>query len=355
MKFLHTSDLHLDSPLTARLGSDKIRQRKRELLSSFRRSVELALRNSVAGVIISGDLFDSERISRSTLESVISLISHTPSVSFFYLFGNHEKDALMESGLPLPKNLFLFGDGWTYYEFGEAVVVGRCTTSADMFETLTLDASKKNIVVLHGELADRSDEDGKIGRRELEDLPIDYLALGHYHTYSAVEISRRTTAVYPGTPEGRGFDEVGDKGVVLLEVDSYGITHTFVKTSERALRIVKVDISSIRSAYELENVIENATRGIDNTDIVRVVLVGERELTRTFDTDAVRDRFIHKFYFFECRDESRVRISADDFKNDKTLKGEFIRGVISDTRLSDEQKEKVITTGLRALLGEDVD
>ena len=355
MKILHTSDIHLDSPLTTRLSSDRIRERKRELLFSFKRCVDLAVRGAASGFIISGDLFDSEKVSRATLEYVLSVIEATPTVNFFYLFGNHERDALVRSGLALPKNLKLFEDGWTYYRFADTTVVGRCTTEKGMFDSLMLEGDKRNIVVLHGELADHSDVGGKIGKNELSALPIDYVALGHYHTYGSHELSARTTAVYPGTPEGRGFDEVGDKGVVMLEVGPYGISHSFIKTCERTLRTVEVDVSTNDTAYLLECAVENATRGIDSRDIVRVILTGERDVTRELDTDALTNRLAHRFYYFECRDESRMRISVDDYINDKTLKGEFIRGVLSDERLTDEEQKRVVAMGLRALHGAEID
>lgn len=355
MKILHTSDIHLDSPLTTRLGSDKIRGRKRELLSSFRRCVDLAVKNGASGFIISGDLFDSEKASRSTLEYVLSVIESTPTLIFFYLFGNHERDMLIKSELILPKNLKLFDDGWTSHRFGDTVITGRCTTEKNMFDSLLIEKDKRNILVLHGELADHSDIGGKIGKNELSSLPVDYVALGHYHTYGSHALSTRTTAVYPGTPEGRGFDEAGEKGVVMLEVTPYGITHSFIKTCERVLRIVEIDVGGIDTSYLLECAIENATKIIESRDIVRVVLTGERDVAKEFDTDAMTNRFAHRFYFFECRDESRIRICADDFKNDKTLKGEFIRGVLADETLTEDEQKKVIAMGLRALHGAEID
>ena len=347
--------MHLDSPLTTRLSADRVRARKRELLSSFKKSVDLAIGSGAAGFIISGDLFDSEKASRATLEAVLSIIRDAHTLSFFYLFGNHERDMLIRSGLELPKNLKVFEDGWSYYRFSDVVIAGRCTTEKGMFDTLMLDEGKRNIVLLHGELADRSDVGGKIGKAEAAKLPIDYLALGHYHSYSEERISQRCTAVYPGTPEGRGFDEAGDKGVVLIDIDSYGIGHSFIKTCERTLHIIKVDVSALTNEYLIEREIENATRGIANGDIVRVVLVGERDVAQEFDTDAITSRFIHRYYYFECRDETRMRISKDAFINDKTLKGEFIRGVLADENLTDDERQRVISMGLRALHGAEID
>ena len=355
MRIIHTSDIHLDSPLTTHLSSDKIRERKRELVATFQRTVERAERLGAIGYIIAGDLFDTEKVTRSSLENIIAIMERVPQINFFYLFGNHEKRMLIESGVELPKNLRLFDDEWTYYRIDDVVIAGRCQTSKDMFQTLKLDPSRRNIVVLHGELCDRSDEGGAIGIKEMDALPIDYLALGHYHTYSATSIGARCTAVYSGVPEGRGFDEVGEKGVVMLEVDKFGIRHEFIKTAKRTLRIQEVDVSSSKRSGDVEEAVASVIRGLSRDDLVRLVLVGERELTASLDTDAIYDRFKDSFYYFEVKDATRVRISADDFKNDRSLKGEFIRSVIADEAISDTMKEKIIITGLRALLGESID
>ena len=355
MRLIHTSDIHLDSPLTTHLSSDRVRERKRELVATFKRTVERAEMLDAIGYIIAGDLFDTEKVTRSSLENLLAIIARSPQISFFYLFGNHEKKLLVESGVELPKNLKLFDDDWTYFRLDDVVVAGRCQTAKNMFDTLKLDPTKRNIVVLHGELCDRSDEGGAIGVKEIEKLPIDYLALGHYHTYSATSIGPRCTAVYSGVPEGRGFDEVGEKGVVLLDVDRFGIRHEFIKTAKRTLRIVTADISEAKTGVDVEETVGAAMRGIDREELVRVVLTGERDITTVLDTAALYDRFKDKFYYFEVKDATRVRILADDFKNDRSLKGEFIRSVIADESISDDMKEKIITTGLRALLGENID
>ena len=42
------------------------------------------------------------------------------------------------------------------------------------------------------------------------------------------------------------------------------------------------------------------------------------------------------------------------YQNDISLKGEFIRLVLSQESLNDEEKSKVISTGIKALAGEDI-
>ena len=65
-------------------------------------------------------------------------------------------------------------------------------------------------------------------------------------------------------------------------------------------------------------------------------------------------RFENSYYYFEAKDASKLRISADDYKNDKSLKGEFIRLVFAKDNISDEDKAAIIECGIRALAGETI-
>ena len=352
MKILHTSDLHIGSPLTSRLSQEKVRERKGELLANFERMIEEAVYQKVEIFIIAGDLFDSDKITRSAAERVLGAIARCPRIDFLYLSGNHEKNALTESGISLPDNLKLFGDEWTYFDYGNVCIAGRNNITPGMFEKLDLDYRKTNIAVLHGALSDGKTGGEIIGRRELEGRHVDYLALGHYHSYSAHKIDDTGIAVYAGTPEGRGFDEVGDKGFVLIDADGKHAAHSFIKFAKRTLRIIDVDLDGAGSGREVDARVDASLSGIPHTDLVRVRLCGKRVPELFPDEDAIKSRWQSAFYHFEVRDESTIRINPEDYKYDRSLKGEFIRLVISKTDISDEEKDKIIRTGLAALMGE---
>ena len=351
MKLIHTSDLHLDSPLTSRLSPMKARERKRELIQSFRRMIQDAKEIGASGIIIAGDLFDSSAVGTKVIDTVVGIIESASPMLFFYLSGNHEGDRLLSSGVALPENLKTFGEEWTYYELGNLTLAGRSKITENMFEELKLNPDRVNVVTLHGELSERCASPEKIGRRELDGAPIDYLALGHYHSYAETKINQRTTAVYSGTPEGRGFDEAGDCGFSVLDIDERGVRHSFKKHSARSLRIIPVDISGAMREVEIESRTAHALSDIDSSDLVRVVLVGEYEPGVKCDTDAIFSRFSDAFYYFEVKDESRLRISSEDYINDKSLKGEFIRLVLSKEELTREERDAIIECGIRALAG----
>ena len=353
MKFIHTSDIHLDSPLGAHLDTARARERRRELLLSFSRLVDSAIAENVRGVIIAGDLFDSNKISRRALDTALDVIEAAKKITFFYLPGNHEGDAIERSGRALPKNLLIFGDEWTYFQCGEVTVCGRATVKEDMFRSLILPEHTKNIVVLHGELRERTCSPEIIGRQDARGKNIDYLALGHYHSYGYEQIDRRCVAVYSGTPEGRGFDEVGDKGYVMLDTAEVGVKFSFTPFAKRKLHIAEVDITGATRVSEIERFIAARIMRIPRSDLVRVVLTGEKKPELWSDTDALTEKLGNDYYYFEVKDESHLAINSADYARDKSLKGEFIRLVMADGSLSERQKEDVIATGLYALLGEE--
>ena len=354
MKIIHTSDIHIDSPLTTRLPSDKVRERRRELLSGFSRMVEEAKLISADAVIIAGDLFDSERITKKALDTALDVIERAENITFLYLTGNHEGDALFNSTRPMPKNLVTFGKEWTYFTIGSVTIAGRSEIREGMFDSLALPEETKNIVVLHGELRDRTAAPETIGIKDAVGRGIDYMALGHYHSYSRTEIDERGYAVYSGTPEGRGFDEVGDKGYVIIDTDARRVESGFRKFAKRRLHIVKVDITGILRTSDIDDRVRAAVRDIPASDMVRIELVGGYSPELWKDTDKLCHDFSSDFYYFEVKDLSKIAINPEDYKYDKSLKGEFIRTVGLDDSLDDATKARVIACGINALMGEEL-
>lgn len=352
MKLIHTADLHINSPLTsAHIPPSRIAERKRELIDTFRAIVDYATPQDYGAVIIAGDLFDSETTGVRARDAITAAIGKCPDITFFYLPGNHEKKAFLPYAEKL-SNLKVFGDDWTYFEFEDICIAGRAATTCDMFDTLNLSPRKKNIVVLHGELRDRSADGGIIGINDAAGRSIDYLALGHYHTYTEKEIDRRGVAVYSGTPEGRGFDETGEMGIVLLDTAGSGITHIFKPFSKRTLHDIPCDMGDVASQREAEDKIENLLFGLPARDIVRVRLTGGVKPGIPREFPYLVSRMNERFYSFEIKDECHMAISAEDYINDYSLKGEFIRLVLKDNSLTDVKKERIINAGLAALTGE---
>ena len=353
MKIIHTADLHIGSPLTSRLPIDKREERQNELMSNFRRLVEEAYSLGAYTVMISGDLFDENAVSRRAKASFLETVRWASDISFFYLEGNHDEGIIEEA--EKPENLFTFGKEWTYYELAEDVVItGRKYFNGRLFDTLTLKKDKKNLVMLHGELRDRSAPRYTIGRKDAEGKNIDYLALGHYHTYSATRIDERGVAVYCGTPEGRGFDEVGRCGFVLVDTGKKEVTHKFIPFAKREIHDIKLSIENTLGQSDIAKKARDILAEIPLCDIVRLELVGRYSPDIWKDEKALEGELSRGRYHLEIKDASLPRFDCSELKNDKSLKGEFIRLVLADRTLTEEEKEKVILLGISALLGEEL-
>ncbi len=351
MKLIHCADLHLDSPMESNLSAEQARERKSELRIGFSRLVRYADEIDAAAILIAGDLFDSKQVTESTQKYVLDLIAAHPALRFFYLTGNHDRGNDWKQLQTLPKNLFLFQDGWTTYTIENVSITGSERPNSD---TLKLNPNHINIVLLHGQ--DRSGngaaKEDIIHFGKLKGKQIDYLALGHIHEYRTTKIDERCLACYSGCPEGRGFDECGPKGFVLLETNGQKLLHRFIPFATRQLHTVSCDLSDLTSQWALEQKLLHTVEAIPSSDLVKVVLTGACPPDVVPNLLHLRRLLSERFYFAKLTDESHLLIRPEDYRNDISLKGEFIRHVLRSD-LNKSEKERIIACGLRALAGEE--
>ena len=70
------------------------------------------------------------------------------------------------------------------------------------------------------------------------------------------------------------------------------------------------------------------------------------------DLGRIKSMLSSSFYFAKVKDESVLAICPEDYKDDISLRGEFVRAVFA-LELSEEDRSRVLTYGLRALAMED--
>ena len=85
MKIIHCADLHLDSKLETNLDRAKAKLRRAELVRSFEKLADYAAQNGARIVIVAGDLFDHNSVTKTTVETVASVISAAEGVDFLVL------------------------------------------------------------------------------------------------------------------------------------------------------------------------------------------------------------------------------------------------------------------------------
>ncbi len=123
VRLIHTADLHLDSAFSSRFSKEEAEERRRNLLIAWNKLLQYGIERKVQAILISGDLFDSPVVSRSTMEIFLSSIRKNPEISFFYLRGNHDTKNTFRFRDDLPKNLFLFSKEGKKYRLKEKLVL----------------------------------------------------------------------------------------------------------------------------------------------------------------------------------------------------------------------------------------
>ncbi|WP_440982750.1 metallophosphoesterase family protein [Shinella sumterensis] len=260
-RFIHTADLHLDSPLTslalrsAELG-DLVRGATRKALE---RIVDLALGETVDAVVIAGDLYDGSQTSMATALFLMEQMRRLDlaGIRVFVIRGNHDAQSQITRELTFPANVHVF-DGR-----GRPVLAGTLSNGrevhvhgvsfanphapASLLPTYRAPvADAVNIGVMHTSLAGASRHDpyAPVGIADLAGHGFDYWALGHIHQRRVH--AQKPWIVMPGNPQGRDINEAGPKGVTLVDIDDDGT----ITCEERAVAVavferVTVDLSAI--------------------------------------------------------------------------------------------------------------
>lgn len=374
MKIIHCADLHLDSPMTSNLDRQKAEERKNELLGTFTTMADYAETEGIRAVIIAGDLFDRNRVSASARNIVYGVMSAHPGVLFFYLRGNHDQKGGEESQRGLPSNLRTFGSEWTSYELFEGMQgdgrititgkelssVGELTGGGRQDMDFLPDPDSVNIVVLHGQLssygsAGRSDD---IDIHLLSNRNIDYLALGHIHEYRRGVLPPGGVFCYPGCLEGRGFDETGERGFVLLDVNTRTgrIEDTFIPFAKRRFLEIDVDITGCWTTMDISEKIGEALRGSScrQSDLLKLVLRGEVDVSCEKNTEYLEQQLRDSFYYVRVTDQSRLAVDYREYELEISLKGELVRLVQDETDLTEDEKAEIIRCALQALNEEEI-
>lgn len=359
MRIIHTGDIHIGSAFVG-LPRDKAALRKAEILGGFSKLCAYAKDNGVTAVLIAGDLFDENDVSTQVKTEVLSLIRAASPVRFFYVSGNHDRQVVL--GCTLPDNFHTFSSdsGFFTYDLGENVTVTGADArnfSRAFSSSLQLDARAYNIMLLHGATCVHSPQtDEDIPLSYLQNKNVDYLALGHIHQpmTQASALDSRGKYRYCGCLEGRGYDEVGDRGFFLLDVrDKRLYEEKFLTFAKRKIVEARVDISDCQTHFDIDKKIETSVRGIAAEMLVKIVLCGKYTQGLRKDIPALLSKWQEKFFHVKLEDNSHVYVDPKAYEKDLTERGEFVREV-GRYAMNEDFRAEVLEIGLQALNGEDI-
>lgn len=354
---LHAADLHLDSPFQA-LGRDKALQRRREQRELLRRVGRTALEKRVDIAVFSGDLFDTEDAFSDTAEAIEEVLP-AMGVPVFVAPGNHDWYGPRSpwARLRLGENVHVFREPSITCEalpelgvrvFGAAFTERYRTPPLAGFEA-EKDGDTIDIMALHGEVGNPASPYGAVTEEQLARSGMDYVALGHVHSFSGLRKAGNTFYAWPGCPEGRGFDETGEKGVIVAEIEPGACRLEFVPLAGRRYEVLPVDITD---APDAARAVEAALGRDASRDIYRVLLTGQTD--EAPDTRALYRALEGRFFALELRDETRLRRDVWAGRDGDSLKGLFLSRLWAMLESADDDRERERITqaarwGLRAM------
>ncbi len=351
LKIIHTADMHLGSKLDANFKGKKMEERRIEIRETFMRIADYAKNNDVKVILLGGDIFDEDKPLKKDKDFFLSVIKSHPEIDFLYLRGNHDRNIEFNLDGEIP-NLKFFLNEWTYYTY-DNVVIGGCQFNnlnfKSLYSTINFDKNNINIALLHGNLASSEGLDDIVVSK-LKEKNVDYLALGHIHKGGFYKLDDRGVYAYCGCPEGRGFDETGDKGFVLLTIENKVIAQ-FIPFAKRKIIELEADVSSCNNSFEAYLLVKQIA-GENKENLIMVILKGEISFDNYSLKDDVEKMLSSDFTCVSVKDKTTSKINIDAYKNDLSLKGEFVRLVYGDNTLTSEEKSKIIRAGLKALMGE---
>ena len=354
LKILHAADLHLDSPFEG-LGSAKAALRRSEQRDLLFRLAQLAQNEAVDIVLLSGDLLDSDSTFAETGETLSKTLGSIDA-PVFIAPGNHDFYSARSpyARLRFPENVHIFKSAEPecveLSDKGTRVWGAAFTDkySAPLLRGFSVQKSAgiRDIMCIHGEVAADSRYNA-ITEADIAGSNLDYLALGHIHKASGLKKAGGTYYAWPGCPEGRGFDETGDKFVYIVTLGGDCAVRP-VSIAKRKYAVLPVELKSDDFAADIA---EALPAGSQN-DIYRIILRGETDVTP--QPEKLEEALADKCFAVQVRDETRIKRDIWDGAGDDNLRGLFLKRLKKqfDAAKTDEEKEKItqaVRWGLAAI------
>lgn len=328
LRILHAADLHLDSPFEG-LPSGKAAMRRSEQRELLSRLVQIVRTEGIDLVLLAGDLLDSGNTYYETGEELVHCLSRMP-VPVFIAPGNHDfyNSKSPYARLKLPENVYIFRDAEIecapYPELGFRVFGAAFTDRSSLPLLSGFSAKKaegmKNIMCLHGEVGVTDSVYDPISLDDIAASGMDYIALGHIHRASGLQKAGDTWYSWPGCPEGRGFDECGEKTVNIVSLHDDG--SCALETRSIALRRyeqLKVDVTGFEPLLAIHTALPDDTV----KDIYRITLTGQTD--SGINLNRIYAALEELFFQLQLRDETGLRTGLWERAGEDTLRGIFLK------------------------------
>lgn len=326
IKLLHSADWHLDAPLRS-LSAEQARAVRQEMLSIPGRITELCRAQGCQMMLLSGDIFDGSY----TLESLraVQTALAEARVPVFIAPGNHdyfrEESPWYREEWPENVHIFMKNQMESYVVSELSCrVYGAAFTGAESAGLLgdfqAEGEERYAVAVLHGDPLSPMSPYCPVTMGQVRESGLDYLALGHVHAGDSFRAGS-TLAAWPGCPMGRGFDETGIKGALVVTLGETAQAEFHAIPGPRFYSLQAQAGSDPLTAVLSQLPVEGSG------DFYRVELTGEAEPP---DLEFIRS-CLTDFPNLTLRDRTRPPMELWANADEDSLEGTFFR-ILRDAR-----------------------
>lgn len=355
VRILHAGDFHLDSAFGA-LTPEQARQRRAESRESVQRLVDWANDHDIQLMLLAGDLFDGDAVGGDTARLLAQALGSFQGQTVIAP-GNHDPYTARSAYARTlwPDNVHIFTENRMqaipFPQYGCAVHGAAFTAPEEPADHVLAgftapDDGLVHIGLLHGEMTGSESRYRPLTTAAVAASGLHYLALGHVHGCSGVLRAGSVPYGYCGCLEGRGFDELGDKGFLTGDVSAEGAALRFVPFARRRYRIMEVDVTEGDPAACVAAALPAGTE----EDVYRVVLTGSP--AAPVPPERIRTALADRFYALQVRDKTTARRELWDKCGEDSLRGLFLqqlRTACGDDPQSRRLMEQAAAFGLAAI------
>ena len=363
MKIMHLADFHLDSAFS---GFDKVEAdlRRAELRECFVRAMKIAKENGVELVLISGDLFDTPFCTSATRRVVFGAIKDA-ACPVVIAPGNH--DYYNKNGTyadkDLPENAFVFTSSelgrFDFDDLGISVL--GYAFSSDRYEEnplineVPLSTENINLLCAHTEIGVNFSKYAPMSVQAISKHDFVYAALGHVHIKGEPLSIGGSVIAYSGFPQGRSFDELGEGGAYIVEIDreTKAVSLERINLSSMTYEIERVDITSLSNdedvIREISKVVEAKWYG--EKTALRVYLIGSIPSDYTPNINRIlEDSAFSKLLLLQIKNECVQSFDLEHLEKDLTIRGEVYRQLLPLLNSDDENERQKASLALKFAL-----